>query len=105
MISIIRSFFFVVVPDPIVTDNPVSADVGSPAVLTCNVSNNPSGINYKWKRDGKILVSSETYHISSVNVSHAGVYTCEAKVSPSVSNPYVNPESGSVNVTLTVTSK
>ena len=90
------------------TGNPVSADVGSPAFLTCSVSNNPNGTNvtYQWKRDGNLLATSAMYQVSSsVNIFDAGVYTCETKVSASVSSPYINPGTGSVNVTLTVTSK
>ena len=90
------------------TGKPVFADVGDPGVLTCSVFNNPSGtsINYEWKRDGKILAASPIYQVSSsVNFFEAGVYTCEAKVSASGGSPYVNPGTGSVNVTLTVTSK
>ena len=107
MILIIISSF-VAVPDPVVTGNPDSADVGGPGVLTCSVPNNPNGSNvtYQWKRDGKVLATSGTYQVSSsVDISDAGVYTCEANVSSSVSSPYVINGTGSVNVTLTVTSK
>ena len=84
------------------------ADVDRPGVLTCNVSNNPIGTNvtYQWKRDGNLLATSGTYQVSpSVDVFDAGVYTCEANVSASVSSPHVISGTGSVNVTLTVTSK
>ena len=90
------------------TGDPVSADVGNPGVLTCNVSNKPSGttVTYQWKRDGMLVATSGTYEVSSsVNVSDAGVYTCEANVSASVSSPHVINGTGSVNTTLTVTSK
>ena len=87
---------------------PIAADVGSPAVLTCSVSNNPSGTTatYRWKRDGNLLAASETYQVSSsVDVFDAGVFTCEANVSASESSPHVISGTGSVNVTLIVTSK
>ena len=86
----------------------VSAAVGSPAVLTCSVSGNPTGttVTYQWKRAGKLLATSATYQVSSsVGVSDAGVYTCEATVSVSGSNPHVISGSSSVDVTLTVISK
>ena len=107
-VVILISSFFVAVPDPVVIGNPVSVDVGSPGLLTCSVSNNPSGttVTYQWKRDGILLATSKTYQVSSsVDVSDAGVYTCEAIVSASESNPHVIPGTGSVNVTLTVISK
>ena len=40
-----------------------------------------------------------------VNMSDAGVYICEVTLSDSTNNPYFIPQSGSVNITLTVISK
>ena len=90
------------------TGSDVSAAVSSPAVLTCSVSDNSTGTNvtYKWMRAGTSLATSAMYQISSsVGVSDAGVYTCEVIVSVSGSSPHVISGTGSVNVTLTVTSK
>ena len=92
----------------VVIGEAVSADVGSPGVLTCSVSNNPTGttVTYQWKRADQLLATSATYQVSSsVGVSDAGVYTCEADVSDYSGSPYVNSGTGSVNVTLTVTNK
>ena len=91
-----------------VTGNPYSAEVGRPGFLTCSVSNNPNGtiVTYQWKRDGNLLATSAMYRVSSsVKISDAGVYTCEANVSDSGGNPHVISGTGSVSVTLTVTSK
>ena len=105
--DLIDCYFIVAAPDLIVIGYPVSADVGSLGVLTCSVSNNPSGtsVTYQWKRNGNLLATSETYQISSVNISDAGVYTCEANFSASGNSTLFNPGTSSVNVTLTVTSK
>ena len=97
------------VPEPNITGGDVSVIVGSLAVLTCNVSNNPSGttITYQWKRelDGNVLATSAIYQVStSVDVSDAGVYICEATISDSAKNPHVISGTSSVNVILTVTS-
>ena len=101
--------FFVTVPAPKVTGSDVSVIVGSLAVLTCNVSNNPNGttVTYQWKMDDMLLeTTSAMYQVSSsVNISNAGVYTCEATISDSANNPHVISITGSVNVTLTVISK
>ena len=101
---------FVAVPDPVVTGSDVSAAVGSPAVLTCNVSGNPAGttITYQWKRAGSTVpgATSAMYQVSSsVGVSDAGVYTCEATVSDTGNNPHVISGSDLVDVTLYVASK
>ena len=40
-----------------------------------------------------------------VGVSDAGVYICEVTLSDPTNNPYVIPQSGSMSITLTVTSK
>ena len=88
--------------------NDVSAAVGSLAILTCSVSDNPTGttITYQWKRNGMTVATSSTYQVSSsVGVSDAGVYTCEVTVSDSSGSSHVISGSGSVNATLTVTSK
>lgn len=105
--DLIDCYFIVATPDLIVIGDPVSAEIGSPGVLTCIVSNNPNGTNviYQWKRDGNLLATSETYQILSVSVSDAGVYTCEANFSASGNSTLINPGISSVNVTLTVTSK
>ena len=104
----IGSCFFTTVPNPNVTGSDVSATVGSLAVLTCNVSNNPIGTNvtYQWKREGMLVGTSAMYQVSSsVGVSDAGVYVCEVTVSDSANNPHVIPGTGSVSVVLTVTGK
>ena len=44
-------------------------------------------------------------YLPHVGVSDAGVYICEVTVSDSTNNPYVIPQSGSLSVTLTITSK
>ena len=108
MILTISATLLYIVPDPVVTGSSVSADVGSPGVLACSVSNNPSGTNvtYQWKRDGNLLATSTMYQVSSsVNVFDAGVYTCKADVSASGGSPHAISGTGSVNVTFTVTSK
>ena len=106
--SFIFGLIFLTVPDPTVTANGVSAAVNSSADLTCSVSDNPTGttITYQWKRNGMTVATSATYQVSSsVNVSDAGVYTCEATVSDTSNSSHVIPGSGSEDVTLTVTSK
>ena len=102
--------FVATVPDLKVTGSDVSVIVGSLAVLVCSVSNNPSGTTitymYQWKRDGMLIATSAIYQVSSsVDVSDAGVYICEVTVSDSANDPYVVSGTGSVSVTLTVTSK
>ena len=94
------------------TGNNVSAQVNGFAFLTCNVTNNPHGttITYQWKRVDVLPISAEHLTVGSlylpyVGVSDAGVYICEVNVSDSTHNPYVIPQSGSVTVPLTVTSK
>ena len=93
------------------TGSNVSATAGSPAVLTCNVSVTPSGttINYQWKRIDMSAISgvnSSKYVVSeSVALSAAGVYTCEVTISDAANSPYVLSGTGSVNITLTVSSK
>ena len=90
------------------TASDVSAAVGSTAVLTCSVSDNPTGttITYQWKRNGVTVATSSTYQVSSsVGVSDAGVYTCEVTVSDSSSSSHVISGGDSVNVTLTIFSK
>ena len=53
-----------------------------------------------------LVATSAMYNVSSsVGVSDAGVYICEVAVSDSANNPHVISGSGSLNVTLTVTSK
>ena len=71
------------------------------------MTNNPSGTNvtHQWKRDGTLLATSAMYQISLVNVSDAGVYTCEAISTASGGSPHVIPGTGSVNISLTVTCK
>ena len=88
------------------------AEVGTPAVLICNVVDTPSGtsITYQWRRadmSSKSEIISENNRIlfPSVGVSDADVYICEVVVSNDANNPYVIPESGSVNITVTVISK
>ena len=91
-----------------VTGSSVFAEVGSPGVLTCSVSNNPNGtiVTYQWKKDGILLAISAMYAVSSsLNFSNAGVYTCEVNVSATENSPHVISGMGSVNVTLTVISK
>ena len=100
--------FFVTVPSPKVTGSDVSVVVGRLAVLTCSVSSNPSGttVTYQWKRAGELLATSALYNVSSsVGVFDAGVYICEVTVSDSASNLHVISGTGSVDVTLIVTSK
>ena len=101
-------FPFVTVPVPIITGSDVSVIVGSLAILTCSVSNIPIGTTatYQWRKDGLLLANLAMYQVSSsVNVSDAGVYICEVTVSNSANNSHVISGTGSVNVTLTVTSK
>ena len=88
------------------------AEVRKHAVLTCNVVGVPTGtsITYQWRRadmssTSEIISKKNAIILPSVDVSDAGVYICEVTVSDSANNPYVIPESASVNVTLTVTSK
>ena len=102
---------FVAVPDPIVTGSDVSAVVGSPVVLTCNVSDNPSGttITYQWKTGGISVMSksnSSKYQVSkSVTLSDSDVYTCEVTVSDSGNSPHVISGRSSEDIQLSVTSK
>ena len=93
---------FVVVFNPNVTGSDVSVAVGSPAVLTCSVSDNPNGttITYQWKRNSMTVNNSTTYQVSSsVGVEDAGVYTCEVTVSDSSDSSHVISGSGSAGAT------
>ena len=111
-IAICISILFVTVPVVVVTGNNVSAEVGNPAVLFCNVTPIPPGttITYQWRRADMSPISAQHSAVKSlylpyVGVSDAGVYICEVTISDSANNPYVIPQSGSLSVTLTVTSK
>ena len=104
--------FFITVPDLVVTGYATSAQGGSFAILTCDVSGIPHGtaITYQWRRADMSPISApflsfESLFLPHVGVSDAGVYICEATVSDSTNNPYVIPQSGSLSVTLTITSK
>lgn len=93
-----------------VTGVDVTATVGNAAPLMCIVSDNPVGTtnSYVWKRPDMSVVlgaTLETYEISPVNISDAGMYTCEVTVSDQVNNPHVTSGSDSVDMTLTVASK
>ena len=104
---------FVAVPDPVVIAvAPPDTVVGDVAILVCNVFGAPSGttITYQWKRadmssTSQIISETNMIQLPSVDVSDAGVYTCEVTVSDSTNNPHVIPASGSGSNTLTVTSK
>ena len=100
-------YTFVAVTDPEVTGNNISAAVGNPAVLTCNVSDNPEGtiVDYQWKRAGMNLANSTIHQVLSVSFPDAGVYTCEVTVRALESSPLIISAASSVNITLTVTSK
>ena len=94
------------------TDYDTLAQVGDLAFLTCNVSSIPPGtsITYQWRRADMSPITAQSslkkvLHLQSVDVSDAGVYICEVTVSDSTNNSDVIPQSGSLNVTLTVTSK
>ena len=53
-----------------------------------------------------LVATSAVYNFSSsVGVLDAGAYNCEVTVCDSANNTHVIPGTGSVNVTLTVTSK
>ena len=88
------------------------AEVGGTASLICNVSGTPIGtsITYQWRRAdvssiSEIISESNVTYLPSVAVSDAGVYICDVSVDDSANQHYVIAESGSENVTLTVTSK
>ena len=87
------------------------ADVGDAPTLACSVSATPAGTitTYQWKRPDMTEISgatSATYQVSSsVGVSDAGVYTCEATVSVSGSSPHIISGISSVDIILTVISK
>ena len=90
------------------TGSNVSAEVGSPANLTCSVYSNLTSnkVTYKWKRAGMTVATSAVYQVSSsVGVSDAGVYTCEVNASDTANSPHVLNGTSSVGNTLTVTSK
>ena len=103
---------FIPVPDLVVIGSDVLVQVTDLAVMTCNVANilPETTIIYKWSRADMSPISAlsstvQSLYLPYVGVSDAGVYICEVTVSDSTTNPYVIPQSGSVNVTLTVTSK
>ena len=103
---------FVTVPDLIVTGSDTSAQVDDIVLLTCNVTSIPPGtaITYQWRRMDMSPISvlhltGKSLFLPYVGVSDAGVYICEVTVNDSTDNPYVIPQSGSVSVTLIVTSK
>ena len=104
--------FFITVPDLVVTGYDTSAQVDSFALLTCDVIPIPpeTTITYQWRRADMAPVSVPHLTVKSlflplVGVSDAGVYICEVTVSDSTNNSYVIPQSGSLSVTLTITSK
>ena len=103
---------FATVPDLVVTNYNISAQVDDLAGLICNVSSIPPGttITYQWRRVDMSPISAQHLMVQVlllpyVGVSDAGVYICEITISDSTNNPYVISQSGSMNVTLTVTSK
>ena len=105
-------YLFIAVPDLVVTDYDISAQVGDFGFLTCNVSGILPGmtITYQWRRADMSPISTQysmgkILQLLYVGVSDAGVYICEVNVNVSTNNPYVIPRSGSLSVTLTVTSK
>ena len=105
-------YLFVTVTDLVATDYDVSAQVGDSAILTCNVTPIPPGtaITYQWRRADMSPISTQhsmvqVLFLPYVGVSDAGVYICEVNISDLKNNPYVISQTGSVNVTLTVTSK
>ena len=92
------------------TASGLSAQVESATNLTCYLSNLPPSTTakYQWKRIYMSVIPEAnlpTYGISSVGVFDAGVYTCEVTVSDIGNSPHVISATGSVNITLTVTSK
>ena len=94
------------------TDYNSFAQVGDVAFLTCNVSSIPPGttITYQWRRVDMSPISAQHSMVQVlllpyVGLSDAGVYICEIIVSDCTNNPFVISETGSVSVTLTVTSK
>ena len=98
----------VTVPDLVVTDYNTSAQVDDFASLMCNVTPIPPGttITYQWRRADMSPISAQysmgkVLQLPSVGVSDAGVYTCEVNVS----DTFIISQSGSANVTLTVTGK
>ena len=99
---------FITVPKPVLTGDPVSAEVGNSADLTCSVSSNVpmTTITYHWKRAGMTVATSAMYQVSSsVDLSDAGLYTCEVTVDDATSSPHVISGNNSVEVILTLTSK
>ena len=104
-------YIFVTVPDLVATDYGTTIHVGGPAVLICNVTIIPPGTTittYQWRRadmSPSSFSATEPLYLPYVHVSDAGVYICEATISDSTNNPYVISGTGSVNVTLTVSSK
>ena len=104
--------FLITVPDLVVTGYDTSAQVGDIALLTCDVTPILPGttITYQWRRADMSPISTQHLTVKSlflqyVGVSDAGVYICEVTVSDSTNNPYVIPQSGSLSITLTITSK
>ena len=94
------------------TGNDIATEVGSPAVLQCNVVNSPNGtiVDYQWRRANMsplsgIISQENPLYLPYVGVSDAGVYICEVNINDSTNNPNVISQSGSVNIILTVTSK
>ena len=94
------------------TGSDISAQIYDAALMICNVANIPAGttVTYQWTRADMSPISAPFTTASSlffpfVGVSDAGVYICEVTISDSLNDPYVIPQSGSVSITLTVTSK
>ena len=63
-----------------VSDSGVSPELGQNYTLTCNVSVDVT--SYNWTKDGEVLEGEvkETLFFPSLNLSSAGLYTCEAMV-------------------------
>ena len=93
------------------TGNDISAQVDDPALLQCTVVDIPIGtiVDYLWRRADMSsisgVISNQAIYFPYVGVSDAGVYICEVNVSDPTNYPNVTSQSGSVNITFTVTGK
>ena len=95
------------------TGNDTIAKVGDSSVLVCSVIGTLSGTDatYQWTRadmsslSGNFSENIPMYYLPHVGVSDAGVYICAVNITDSSNTTSVFSMTGSVNVTLTVTSK
>ncbi|MBN1984473.1 MAG: immunoglobulin domain-containing protein [Chitinivibrionales bacterium] len=78
---------------PEITGQPSDQTLDMNATVTWKVDvkpGNPAQVTYKWMKDGKQIVTTQTLTLNPVEVSDAGTYTCEVSngAGSSISKPW-----------------